>query len=217
MTKAGNPDAENENDQSGREAIETALTHAATPDELARIQAKLGGRAVTLIGLMGAGKSTVGRKLARLLDLPFRDTDEEIETAAQMTIADLFEAYGEPEFRQLEARVVARLVGEGAQVLATGGGAFMTESTRRKLRERAVTVWLKADLDVLMERVARRSHRPLLKARDPRAVMQDLIEKRYPIYGEANITVTSRAVKREVIAQEIITALDQFLGKETTA
>ena len=143
---------------------------------------------------MGAGKTTVGRKLAQLLDLPFRDTDVEIETAARMTIGELFKVYGEPEFRKLEARVVARLASEGPQVLATGGGAFMDADTRAMLRERAVTVWLRADIDVLMERVGRRNTRPLLDTADPRAVMEDLIARRYPVYGEAAITIASRDV-----------------------
>lgn len=183
------------------------------PDETLDIGARLGTRSVTLIGLMGAGKSTVGRKLSQMLDLPFRDTDVEIETAARMTIPELFETYGEPEFRALEARVVARLALEGPQVLATGGGAYMSPETRAMLRERAVTVWLKADLDVLMERVRRRSNRPLLNTADPQGVMQGLIDARYPVYAEADITVTSRNIRREVIAEEIVEALDRHLER----
>lgn len=188
------------------------MRSASRPDERLDIGARLGGRAITLIGLMGAGKTTVGRKLGQLLDLPFRDTDVEIETAARMTVAELFKAYGEPEFRKLEARVVARLAMDGPQVLATGGGAFMAAETRATLRERAVTVWLRADIDVLMERVGRRNTRPLLDAPDPRAVMEDLIARRYPVYGEADITIASRNVRREVIADEIVEALDRHLG-----
>jgi shikimate kinase len=178
------------------------------------IPARLGGRAVVLVGLMGAGKSTVGRRLAQRLDLPFRDTDAEIEAAARMTISELFAAYGEAEFRALEARVVARLVAEGPQVLATGGGAFMGEATRLMLGRRAVTVWLKADLDTLMERVARRNNRPLLQTDDPRATMRDLMERRHPVYGLADITVRSRQVRREVVADEIVEALDRHLDLE---
>lgn len=189
------------------------MRSASRPEEGPGIGARLRGRSITLIGLMGAGKTTVGRKLAQLLDLPFRDTDAEIETAARMTIAELFAAYGEPEFRKLEARVVARLALEGPQVLATGGGAFMAAATRAVLRERSVTVWLRADIDVLMERVGRRNTRPLLTAADdPRAVMEDLIARRYPVYGEADITIASRDVRREVIADEIMEALDRHLG-----
>lgn len=189
------------------------MRSASLPEERPDIGKRLGSRSVALIGLMGAGKTTVGRKLAQTLDLPFRDTDVEIETAARMTIAELFEAYGEPEFRALEARVVARLVQDGPQVLATGGGAYMAEDTRLVLREQAVTVWLKADLDVLMERVARRNTRPLLNTADPRSVMEGLMETRYPVYGNADITVTSRNIRREVIAEEIVEALERHLGR----
>ncbi|BDA86116.1 shikimate kinase [Aureimonas sp. SA4125] len=180
-------------------------------DDNLDIATRLGGRCITLIGLMGAGKSTVGRKLSQMLALPFHDTDTEIETAAQMSVAELFASYGEPEFRALEARVVARLAREGPHVLATGGGAYMATETREILRERAVTVWLKADVDVLMDRVQRRGNRPLLAAADPRAVMLSLIDKRYPVYAAADITIVSRNVRREVIAEEIIAALDRFL------
>ena len=183
------------------------------PDQGLDIPARLRGRCVTLIGLMGAGKSTVGRKLGQLLDLPFRDADTEIESAARMSVSEIFKAYGEPEFRALEARVVARLAQDGPQVLATGGGAYMAEETRLMLREKSVTVWLKADLDVLMERVSRRATRPLLLASDPRAVMEDLMAKRYPVYAEADITIQSRNVRREVIADEIVEALDRHLDR----
>lgn len=189
------------------------MRSASRQDERPDIARRLGTRSVALIGLMGAGKTTVGRKLAQLLDLPFRDTDAEIETAARMTIAEIFEAYGEPEFRALEARVVSRLALDGPQVLATGGGAYMSADTRQMLRGSAVTVWLKADLDVLMDRVGRRGARPLLKAADPRSVMEDLMAKRYPIYAEADITVLSRNVRREVIAEEIMEALCLHLSR----
>lgn len=192
------------------------MTRPLKPDETTRLRDRLGQRPITLIGLMGAGKTTVGRRLAKLLDLPFRDTDVEIETASRMSIPELFEAYGEPEFRALEARVVARLACEGPQVLATGGGAYMSEATRRMLRETAVTVWLKADLEILMERVSRRSNRPLLKAADPRAVMRDLMDRRYPIYAEADIVVDSRDVRRDIVAQEIATALWRHLAAKET-
>ncbi|MBC8128941.1 MAG: shikimate kinase [Rhizobiaceae bacterium] len=189
------------------------MRSASLPDERPEIAARLGTRCVALIGLMGAGKTTVGRRLAQLLDLPFRDTDTEIETAARMTVAELFAAYGEPEFRALEARVVARLAQEGPQVLATGGGAYMAADTRAVLAEKAVTVWLKADLDVLMDRVGRRTTRPLLDNADPRGVMAALIETRYPVYAEADITILSRNVRREVIADEIAEALDRHLDR----
>ncbi|WP_182085158.1 shikimate kinase [Aureimonas sp. ME7] len=170
----------------------------------------LARRPVVLVGLMGAGKTTVGRKLAQMLELPFVDTDHEIEDASRMTISELFAAYGEPEFRALEARVVARLVDEGPRVIATGGGAFMNEATRKLLSERAVTVWLKAELDVLMERVSKRPTRPLLQTADPRATLKALMDQRYPIYAGADLTVHSRNVKREVIAREIFQSLERL-------
>lgn len=174
--------------------------------------ARLGSRTIVLVGLMGAGKTTVGRRLAQILDLPFKDSDAEIESVSRMTVPELFAAYGEPEFRALEARVVTRLSADGPQVLATGGGAYMNAETRQVLSSTAVTVWLKAELDILMDRVSRRGNRPLLKTADPRAVMQDLMDKRYPVYAGADITIAARNVKREVIADEIAEALDRFLA-----
>ncbi|MBO0662056.1 shikimate kinase [Jiella sp. MQZ9-1] len=174
------------------------------------IKDRLCGRAIVLVGLMGAGKTTVGRRVATLLSLPFVDSDAEIETVSTMTVPELFETYGEPEFRALEARVIARLTQDGPQVIATGGGAYMHEATRDLLRKKAVTIWLNADLDTLMDRVSRRGDRPLLKAADPRQVMQELMDKRYPIYAEADLTVVSRPVKREIIAAELVEALDRY-------
>ncbi len=181
--------------------------------EAEHIVTRLGRRPIVLVGLMGAGKSTVGRRLAQRLDLPFHDSDAEIEAASRMTVSELFAAYGETEFRALEARVVARLAADGPLVLATGGGAFMADATRDFLRASTVTVWLNADLDTLMERVLRRDTRPLLKTGDPREIMQDLIQRRYPVYGLADITVRSRQVKREVVAEEIVEALDRHLAR----
>ena len=169
--------------------------------------ARLGGRSVVLVGLMGAGKTHVGKRLAALLGLPFVDTDQEIEEAARMTVAELFAIYGEPEFRALEARVVARLTEGAPRVIATGGGAFMNEDTRRLLKERSVTVWLKADLDTLMERVSKRPTRPLLKTADPRATMKNLMDLRYPVYRTADIHIHSRNSKRDTVAREIVQSL----------
>ena len=169
--------------------------------------ARLGGRSVVLVGLMGAGKTHVGKRLAALLDLPFVDTDQEIEEAARMSVSELFAAYGEPEFRALEARVVARLIDGPQHVIATGGGAFINEETRRILKERSVTIWLKADLDTLMERVSKRPTRPLLKTADPRATMKNLMDARYPIYRTADIHIHSRNAKRDTIAREIVQSL----------
>ncbi len=176
-------------------------------DCIATINARLGARSIVLIGLMGAGKTTVGRRLAQRLELPFVDADHEIEQAAGKSIEDIFAEDGEDFFRRGEERVIARLLENGPQVLATGGGAWMNENTRRRVRERGIAVWLKADLDVLMERVSRRPGRPLLKAPDPRAVMRKLMEERYPVYAEADITVESRNRPHHVMVSEIIRAL----------
>ncbi|MEE2951655.1 MAG: shikimate kinase [Pseudomonadota bacterium] len=181
--------------------------------DVARLRERLGSRTIALVGLMGAGKTTVGRRLASLLSLPFRDSDVEIEEVSRMTIPELFEAYGEPEFRALEARVVQRLAVEGPQVVGTGGGAYMNGETRERLKSTAVTVWLKADLDTLMERVSRRSNRPLLKTADPRETMRRLIKERYPIYGQADIVIESRNVKREQVAGEVAEAVQAFLER----
>ncbi|WP_061931531.1 shikimate kinase [Aureimonas sp. AU22] len=166
-------------------------------------------RPVVLVGLMGAGKTTVGRKLAQMLDLPFVDTDHEIEDASRMTISDLFASYGEAEFRALEARVVARLLDDGPRVIATGGGAYMNEGTRKLLAERSVTVWLKAELDVLMERVSKKPTRPLLQTPDPRATLKALMDQRYPVYALADLHVQTRNVRREAVAREILDLLER--------
>ena len=164
-------------------------------------------RPLVLIGLMGAGKSAIGKRLAATLDLPFADADQEIEAAAGKTINEIFEENGEDYFRDGERRVIARLLSEGGKVLATGGGAFMNEETRQRIAETGISVWLKADLNVLMSRVSRRDTRPLLRAADPRAVMENLIAERYPVYAFADVTVISRDVPHEVIVGEIIEAV----------
>lgn len=146
-------------------------------------------RTIALVGLMGVGKSTLGRKLAAALDLPFKDADAEIETAAGRFIADIFAERGEEEFRAGERRVIARLLDQGPHVLATGGGAFMNPDTRALLHKRAVSVWLKADLEVMVRRVSRKDNRPLLSGKDPREVLSRLIEERYPVYAEADIAM----------------------------
>lgn len=177
----------------------------------ASIVASLGRRSIVLVGMMGAGKSSVGRKLAGKLALAFVDADTEIETAAGMSIPDIFETRGEAEFRTGEARVIARLLEAGPQVLATGGGAFINPDTRAAIRDKGISVWLRADFDVLMKRIKRRSDRPMLKTDDPAATLRTLIEQRYPVYAEADITVDSRDVLHEVIVDEILHALrDHF-------
>ena len=185
----------------------------------ADIVARLGRRSVVLVGMMGAGKSTIGRRLAARLRLPFQDADAEIELAhAGMTIPEIFAAYGEPYFRDGEARVIARLLDNGPGVLATGGGAFMREETRSRIRDKAVSVWLKADAETIMKRVKRRADRPLLQTADPAATIGRLIEERHPVYELADITIASRDVLHEKIVEECMAALHAHLcgANETT-
>lgn len=180
----------------------------------AGLKDRLGRRSIVFVGLMGAGKTAIGRKLAQALGLNFVDSDHEIETVSRMTIPELFERYGEPEFRALEERVVSRLVKDGPQVVSTGGGAFMNAHTRDAIAQDGISIWLKADLDTLMARVAKKPNRPLLKAPDPRAVMERLMAERYPVYGLADIVVTTRDVRREEITAEVIDALSSWLGRQ---
>jgi shikimate kinase len=164
-------------------------------------------RTLVLVGLMGAGKSTVGRRLASALRLPFHDADQEIEAAAGCSISDFFERYGEPAFREGERKVIARLLSGPRHVLATGGGAFMDPQTRALIKERGLSIWLRADISLLMERVTKRPTRPLLKNDDPKATMERLISERYPIYAEADITVDSNGGPHEAVMHQIITKL----------
>jgi shikimate kinase len=172
----------------------------------------LGRRSIVLIGMMGAGKSSIGRKLALALEIPFVDADAEIEAAAGMTIPEIFSTHGEPYFRAGEARVIARLLDGGPQVLATGGGAFMHEGTRRAIRAKGISIWLKADYEVLIRRIKRRTDRPMLKTDNPAATLKALIGERYPVYAEADITVASRDVPHETIVGEILSALTDWLA-----
>jgi shikimate kinase len=174
--------------------------------------AALGARSVVLVGMMGAGKSSVGRRLAARLSIPFVDADVEIEKAAGMSIPEIFSAHGESYFRAGETRVIARLLDGGPQVLATGGGAFMNPETRATLRTKAVSVWLRATVEVLARRIKRRSDRPLLRNGDPVATLRRLVDERYPVYAEADITVESREVTHETIVDEIVAALCARLG-----
>lgn len=184
------------------------------PHDAPALLRQLGRRSVVLVGLMGAGKTVIGRKVAGVLGLPFIDSDHEIENVSRMSVPDLFETYGEEEFRSLERRVIARLLRGGPQVLSTGGGAFMNEMTRRAIGRHGISVWLKADLDTLMHRVAKRQNRPLLNTENPRAVMQRLIEVRYPIYMQSDIVVRTRDEPKEVIAAEVLDSLASFLEKD---
>jgi shikimate kinase len=191
-----------------------ATAMKAQPGERDRaIVSALAGRSVVLVGMMGAGKTAVGRRLAARLGFPFRDADAEIEAAAQKTIPEIFETDGEPFFRDKERRVVARLLAELAPiVLATGGGAYMNADTRETIRASAVSVWLKADLDVLLRRVRRKANRPLLKTPDPEATLRGLMEQRYPVYGLADVRVLSREVPQESVLEDVMAALAAHLG-----
>jgi shikimate kinase len=179
------------------------------------IRAALQRRSVVLVGMMGVGKSSIGRRLAARLAMPFVDADTEIEKAAGMSIPDIFARHGEPDFRSGEARVIARLLDAGPQVLATGGGAFMDPSTRAILRRSAISVWLRADLETLLARVSRRGNRPLLKNGDPRAVLTQLMAERYPVYAEADITVDTVDGPPEATLARVIEGLERFLGAKT--
>jgi shikimate kinase len=180
----------------------------------------LGARSLVLVGLMGAGKSTVGRRLAQTLQLPFRDADHEIEAAAGMTIPEIFAIHGEEHFRDGERRVIARLLQEGPIVLATGGGAFMNDETRLRIAEHGISLWLKADLDVLMRRVRKRATRPLLQNPDPEGTMRRLMELRYPVYATADITIDSHEAPHDRVVADIVKILGGWLeqdGEESPA
>jgi shikimate kinase len=186
---------------------DNVLPNAVNAPLEAAIAAALGGRSIVLIGMMGAGKSTIGRRLSARLGLPFLDADAEIEAAAGMSIPDIFESRGEADFRDGEVRVIARLLENGPAVVATGGGAIMRQETRDRIRDKAVSIWLKVDSDVIMRRVKRRFDRPLLQTADPEATVERLIREREPIYGLADVTVWSRDVPHEKIVDESIEAL----------
>ena len=188
------------------------MAHEAANRPEAGIVAALGRRSVVLVGMMGAGKSSVGRRMALRLGIPFVDADTEIEKAAGMTISDIFAARGEAEFRAGEARVILRLLEAGPQVVATGGGAFLNPDTRAAIGARGVSVWLRAEFDVLMKRIRRRHDRPLLKTADPAATLRRLIEEREPVYALADLTVQSREVTHDKIVDEIVGALAGHIG-----
>ena len=179
----------------------------AAPQPEVDLRAALGRRSVVLVGMMGAGKSSIGRRLANRLCVPFVDADIEIEKAAGMSISEMFSAHGEPYFRAGEMRVIARLLESGPQVLATGGGAFMSAETRAAVHAKGISVWLRATLEVLNRRIKRRGDRPLLKNADPVDTLRRLIDERYPVYAEADLTVESRDVPHETIVDEILDAL----------
>jgi len=190
---------------------ETASPAGASASQDAEISAALGTRSIVLVGMMGAGKSTIGRRLSARLRLPFLDADMEIEAAAGMSIPDIFETHGEPHFRDGEARVIARLLDSGPAVIATGGGAFLHEGTRSRIGSKAISIWLKADADIIMKRVRRRADRPLLQTADPAATVGRLISEREPVYQHADLTIWSRDVPHEKIVDECIDALHALL------
>ncbi len=182
-----------------------------------RARDALGNRNLILVGLMGAGKSAIGRMTANRLGIPFIDTDAEIERVSRMTISELFAAYGEEEFRALETRVIKRLLRTGPRVVSTGGGAFINERTRRQIKRGGISLWLRADLDVLWERVNKRDTRPLLKTENPRQTLEKLMTARYPIYGEADLTVQSRDVRKETIVNEVLAAIAGVASESANA
>lgn len=174
----------------------------------------LRARTLALVGMMGVGKTTIGKKLAQALDLPFRDADAEIERAAGMSVVDIFATLGEPEFRRGERRVVARLLDGPAHVLSTGEGAFLDPETRALMRERALTVWLKADVEVLTERVSRRDTRPLINGHDPREVLTRLLAERAPVYSQADLVVETVGGAPGAVARTVLAALRKHAARD---
>ncbi len=180
-----------------------------------RVLSKIGDRCIVLVGMMGCGKSAIGKMLARSLGLEFKDADTEIEIAAGRSVADIFSEYGEPEFRRLETKVIERLVNEGPMVLALGGGAFLSEDTRKAVSENGLSIWLKADLDTLLERVMRKpGKRPLLSQGNPRQIMQELLKKREPVYAKAQLHVVSKGGKKADMRNHLLISLETHLNKE---
>jgi len=185
---------------------------ASVPATAMAILPLLGRRSIVLVGMMGVGKSSIGRRLGTRLGIPFVDADAEIEKAAGMSIADIFARHGEADFRGGEARVIARLLEGGPQVLATGGGAIMNPDTRALIKTKGVSIWLNAEFDVLMRRISKRKHeRPMLQTADPAATLRELLAARGPVYAQADLTMQSREVPHDAIVIEIITALGAFL------
>jgi shikimate kinase len=184
----------------------------AGPSAAAGLLDRLGARSIVLVGMMGAGKSSIGRRLAARLSIPFVDADIEIEKQAGMSIADFFARHGEADFRRGEARIIARLLDGGPQVLATGGGAVMNADTRAAIKAKGVSIWLTAEVDVLMRRINKRKHeRPMLQTADPAARLRELLVEREPAYALSDLTVQSREVPHEAIVTEIVAVLGDFL------
>ncbi len=205
----------------GKDIVVNSRSESVATDKNAPIEARvarlLSGRTLVMVGMMGAGKSSVGRRLATRLSIAFSDADAEIEKAANATISEIFERHGEAYFRDGERRVIQRLLDGKQKVLATGGGAFIHPETRATIMANAISIWLMADRDVLMSRVKRRSNRPLLKTANPEAVIQRLLEERNPYYAEATIHVQSRDVVHDVVIDDILKALADHLENEAIA
>jgi shikimate kinase len=179
-------------------------------------RARLGARSIVLVGMPGSGKSSIGRRLGQRLGLDFADADAEIERAANMTIPEFFQTKGEAEFRKGEQKVIARLLDSGSQVIATGGGAFMNAETRARIKEKGVSIWLKADVETLFKRVKRKSNRPLLQNADPEGTLRNLLAAREATYSEADLTITSCEVPHEEVVEAIVNLLDTSLPKSET-
>jgi shikimate kinase len=191
---------------------DATLSRRGLREDVEVIRRHLGRRSIVLVGLMGAGKTTIGRRLAHFLAVPFVDADAEIERAAGKSIPEIFADHGEREFREGERRVIARLLQSGPQVLATGGGAYMNEDTRRNIHDKGIAVWLRADLPLLLERVRKRNDRPLLNTCDPESVMRRLMDARYPVYAEADIVVDSRSTSHRAVVCDVLSAVARHLG-----
>lgn len=183
--------------------------------DIERARRAIDARCLVFVGMMGSGKSVIGRLTAEALSMPFVDCDSEIETVSQMSIDDLFKTYGEAEFRALEARVMNRLLQSGAKVISTGGGAFVQPRTRAAIKARGLSVWLKADLEVLWERVQKRNTRPLLKTANPKDTLKALLEVRAPAYAMADITVQSRNVAKQTVVAQVIAAIANTYRKDS--
>uniref|UniRef100_A0A2A4YT39 Shikimate kinase n=1 Tax=OCS116 cluster bacterium TaxID=2030921 RepID=A0A2A4YT39_9PROT len=170
----------------------------------------LGNQSIVLIGLMGAGKTTLGRRLAKHLDLPFKDADQEIEAAAGMDVTEFFATFGEEKFREGEEKVISRLLDNGPQILATGGGAYMRQTTRDNIKRQGISIWLRGDLELLMNRIALRQTRPLLQVDNPKEVMQKLIDERYPVYAQANITIDTIDAPHNVMIEKLLDEMIEY-------
>ncbi len=196
-----------------KRAIVTAENESGGARPQARtVRRALQKRSIILVGMMGSGKSSIGRRLAAALDLPFTDADAEIEQAAGMSIDDMFRVHGEPYFREGEERVIRRLLQGGPQVLSTGGGAIMSEQTRSAIAKSGISIWLDAPIDLLLQRVSRRDNRPLLKTDDPRTVLERLLSERRPYYARADLKFESRDVPHEVAVDEVLALLSSYLA-----